>query len=35
MGKPDEIAAAVLRMCSDDAGFLVGHALVMDAGQTA
>lgn len=35
MGKPEEIAAAVLWMCSDNAGFLVGHALVMDGGQTA
>jgi NAD(P)-dependent dehydrogenase (short-subunit alcohol dehydrogenase family) len=35
MGSPDEIASAVVWMCSDDAGFLVGHALVMDGGQTA
>jgi NAD(P)-dependent dehydrogenase (short-subunit alcohol dehydrogenase family) len=35
MGRPEEIASAVLWMCSDDAGFLVGHALVMDGGQTA
>jgi len=35
MGKPEEIASAVLWMCSDNAGFLVGHALVMDGGQTA
>jgi NAD(P)-dependent dehydrogenase (short-subunit alcohol dehydrogenase family) len=35
MGKPEEIASAVLWMCSDHAGFLVGHALVMDGGQTA
>ena len=35
MGRPDEIASAVLWMCSDAAGFLVGHALVMDGGQTA
>jgi NAD(P)-dependent dehydrogenase (short-subunit alcohol dehydrogenase family) len=34
MGRPEEIASAVLWMCSDDAGFLVGHALVMDGGQT-
>jgi len=25
----------VLWMCSDNAGFLIGHALVMDGGQTA
>src|SRR5688572_9784080 len=35
MGRPEEIASAVMWMCSDDAGFLVGHALVMDGGQTA
>jgi NAD(P)-dependent dehydrogenase (short-subunit alcohol dehydrogenase family) len=35
MGKPEEIASAVLWMCSDLGGFLVGHALVMDGGQTA
>ena len=34
MGRPEEIASAVLWMCSDNAGFLVGHALVMDGGQT-
>jgi NAD(P)-dependent dehydrogenase (short-subunit alcohol dehydrogenase family) len=35
MGQPEEIASAVLWMCSDNAGFLIGHALVMDGGQTA
>ena len=35
MGRPEEIASAVLWMCSDNAGFLIGHALVMDGGQTA
>jgi NAD(P)-dependent dehydrogenase (short-subunit alcohol dehydrogenase family) len=35
MGKPEEIAAAVLWLCSDPAAFVVGHALVMDGGQTA
>lgn len=35
MGRPKEIASAVMWMCSDNAGFLVGHALVMDGGQTA
>jgi NAD(P)-dependent dehydrogenase (short-subunit alcohol dehydrogenase family) len=34
MGKPEEIAAAVLWLCSDEAAFVVGHALVMDGGQT-
>jgi NAD(P)-dependent dehydrogenase (short-subunit alcohol dehydrogenase family) len=35
MGRPEEIASAVLWMCSESAGFLIGHALVMDGGQTA
>src|SRR6059058_4703701 len=34
MGKPEEIANTVLWLCSDGAGFLVGHALVADGGQT-
>jgi len=34
MGTPQEIAAAVLWLCSDEAGFAVGHALVIDGGQT-
>jgi NAD(P)-dependent dehydrogenase (short-subunit alcohol dehydrogenase family) len=35
MGTPEEIAAAVLWMCSDAAAFVVGHALVIDGGQMA
>jgi NAD(P)-dependent dehydrogenase (short-subunit alcohol dehydrogenase family) len=35
MGTPEEIAAAVLWLCSDTAAFVVGHALVIDGGQTA
>ncbi|MEH2162945.1 MAG: SDR family oxidoreductase [Nostoc sp.] len=34
MGKPDEIAAAVVWLCSDAAAFVVGHAMVIDGGQT-
>lgn len=34
MGKPEEIAAAVVWLCSDVAAFVVGHAMVIDGGQT-
>ena len=34
MGKPEEIAAAVLYLCSDAAKFVIGHAMVVDGGQT-
>ena len=34
LGTVDEIAAAVLYLCSDDAAFTTGHALIVDGGQT-
>lgn len=34
MGKPEEIAAAVVWLCSDGAAFVIGHAMVVDGGQT-
>src|SRR5438876_2042527 len=35
MGKPEGIAATVVWLCSDAAAFVVGHAMVVDGGQTA
>ncbi len=34
MGQPEEIAAAVVWLCSDAAAFVIGHAMVVDGGQT-
>ncbi|CAN7649510.1 SDR family oxidoreductase [Phenylobacterium sp. LjRoot225] len=33
-GTPEEIAEAVVWLCSDAAAFVVGHAMVIDGGQT-
>jgi NAD(P)-dependent dehydrogenase (short-subunit alcohol dehydrogenase family) len=35
LGRPEEIAAAVLWLCSDGASFVIGHALAVDGGYTA
>jgi NAD(P)-dependent dehydrogenase (short-subunit alcohol dehydrogenase family) len=34
MGRPEEIASAVLWLCSEGAAFTIGHAMVIDGGQT-
>lgn len=35
LGKPEEIASAVLWLCSPGAAFVIGHALAVDGGYTA
>jgi NAD(P)-dependent dehydrogenase (short-subunit alcohol dehydrogenase family) len=34
LGRPEEIASAVLWLCSPTAAFTIGHALIVDGGQT-
>lgn len=35
LGKPEDIAKAVIWLCSDDSSFVTGQALPLDGGQTA
>jgi len=35
LGKPEEVASAVLWLCSPDSAFIVGHSLFIDGGYTA
>lgn len=35
LGLPEEVAEAVIWLCSDAASFVIGHALVVDGGRTA
>src|SRR6266404_4789604 len=35
LGQPEEIASAVLWLCSPGASFVIGHALAVDGGYTA
>jgi NAD(P)-dependent dehydrogenase (short-subunit alcohol dehydrogenase family) len=34
-GTPEDVAKTVLFLASDDAGYVTGHALVVDGGLTA
>jgi NAD(P)-dependent dehydrogenase (short-subunit alcohol dehydrogenase family) len=35
MGRPEEVAAAVTWLCSDEASFITGQTLAIDGGWTA
>lgn len=34
LGQPEEIAAAVMWLSSDEASFVIGHSLILDGGFT-
>ncbi|MBA7592995.1 hypothetical protein ES708_35201 [subsurface metagenome] len=34
IGNPDEIAGAVLWLCSDEAAYMIGKEIAIDGGQT-
>lgn len=35
IGRPEEAAAAVLWLCSDEAAYVTGHSMIVDGGLTA
>ncbi|MFV9631293.1 MAG: SDR family oxidoreductase [Methanosarcinales archaeon] len=35
MGKPEEVAEAVVWLCSDAASFVTGHSMIVDGGLVA
>jgi len=35
IGQPEEVANAVIWLCSDDSSFITGHSLVIDGGRIA
>jgi NAD(P)-dependent dehydrogenase (short-subunit alcohol dehydrogenase family) len=35
VGQPEEVAAAVLWLCSEQSSFMLGHTLILDGGYTA
>jgi NAD(P)-dependent dehydrogenase (short-subunit alcohol dehydrogenase family) len=35
IGRPEEVADAILWLCSDQASYVTGHSLIVDGGLTA
>jgi len=35
LGNPEEVADAIVWLCSDEASFITGHSLLVDGGYTA